>query len=410
MKAPYRYLTGIAVGLAVGFLLNKNDAIASVLTVAVDLTIRLGRYLILPLIFFSLPVAVTRLRRIGMLGILCRRSSLAALIASAALTITGTLIAWLIGFGRIPVIPGTAPEVSIVTLGTLVQDTLQMNSFRVLIGNSSFLLPLLVPAFILGWHMYHDREISEPTFNLFDSISRILYRANRFILALLPVMLMILTARVVIESRRVVDFQRFLPILGIILLIVTVLIGGVYPLILWAAGGRRSPWKALAGISGALLGALISGSPLFNYGNLTRHLKENLNIPRHSAALIAPVYMMFARAGTAMITAICMLAVIRSYSSLEITLFQAAWTALFSFLISFTLPATPDRGLTAAMVILGGLYGRGLDDGWLILAPALPLLAMLTAVLDSATGALLLLLVNRRSGQEEDGVVPAVRF
>ena len=410
MKAPYRYLTGIALGLAVGFLLNTGNAVASVLTVVVDLAVRLGRYLILPLIFFSLPVAITRLRRIGMLGTLCRRSSLAALFASAVLTLIGTLAAWLIGFGRIPVIPGIAQDIPVVTLGTLVQETLRMNSFRVLVGNSSFLLPLLVPAFILGWHMYHDREIAEPTFNFFDSISRILYRANRFMLVLMPGMLMIFTAAVIVESRRVVDFQRFLPLLGMILLITIVLIGGVYPLLIWAAGGRRSPWKALSGMSGALLGAFISGSPLFNYGNLTRHLKENLNIPRHSAALIAPVYMMFARAGTAMITAICMLTVIRSYSSLEITLFQAAWTALFSFLISFALPATPDRGLATAMVMLGSLYGRGLDDGWLILAPALPLFAMLTAVLDTATGAMLLLLVNRRSGQEEDGAVPAVRF
>ncbi len=410
MKTPYRYLIGIAVGLGAGFLLNTGDVVANTLTVISDTVFRLGRYLLLPLLFFSLPVAVTRLRRIGMLGTMMRRSILYALIATVFLTIIGTLIAWLVSFGRIPVIPGTNPDISVIKLGTLVQKTLRMNGFQALVGDSSYLLPLLLPAFLLGWHMYHDREIAEPAFNLFDSFSRILYRANRFMLLLMPVLLALLTAGTVINSRRVVDFQRFLPILGVIILITVILICAVYPLIIWAFGGRRSPWKALAGMSGALLGALISGSPLFNYGNLTRHLKENLNIPRHSSALIAPLYLMFARAGTAMVTAICMLTVIRSYSSLEITLFQAAWTALFSFLISFALPATPDRGLAAALIMLGSLYGRGLDDGWLILAPALPLFIMLSAVLDTATGATLLLIVNRRCGQEEEDAVPAVRF
>ena len=71
---------------------------------------------------------------------------------------------------------------------------------------------------------------------------------------------------------------------------------------------------------------------------------------------------------------------------------------------------SPDRGLAAALVILGGLYGRGLEDGWLILVPALPLLIMLSALLDTATGAMLLLLINRKSGQEEEDAFAAVRF
>lgn len=410
MKTPYRYLIGIAAGLAAGFLLGTQEGVAEALTVISDITFRLGRYLLLPLLFFSLPVAVTRLRRLGLLGAMLRRSALYSVIAALSLTLLGTLVAWLIGFGRLPVLPGNYADIPVANLKSMIQSTIQMNGFRTLIGDSSFILPVLVPAFLIGWHMYHDREISEPAYNLFDSLSRLLYRANRYLLVLMPGMLALLTAATVINSRRVVDFQRFVPVLGVVLLITVILVGAVYPFFIWMFGGRRSPWKALSGLSGALLGAFVSGSPLFNYGNLTRHLKENLKIPRHSAALIAPLYLMFSRAGTAMITAICMLTVIRSYSSLEITLFQAAWTALFSFLISFALPATPDRGLAAALVILGSLYGRGLDDGWLILAPALPLFIMLTAVLDTATGATLLLIVSRKNGEEEGASVPAMRF
>jgi len=410
MKTPYRYLLGIAAGIAAGFLLKTTDNVSVLLNTGVDLAIRLSRYLLLPLIFFSLPVAVTKLRRLNALGPLLRRSSLAALTASAALTILGTSIAWLAGSGRIAVIPGSLPEVSIIKLGTMVQNTIPLNIFSIPGGESSFILPLLVPAFLLGWHMNYDREIAEPAFNFFDSMSRLTYRANSFVLLLMPGLIAVLTAAAVINTRGIVEVQRFLPILGIILLLAVILITGIYPLILWIADRRHSPWKALAGISGALITALVSGSPLFNYGNLTRHLKENLNIPRHSAALIAPFYLMFARAGTAMITAFCMMTIIRSYSSLEVTLFQAAWTALFSFLISFTLPASPDRGLTAALIMLGSLYGRGLEEGWLILAPVIPLLVMLATVLDTATGAMLLLLINRKSGLEEEDTVAKLRF
>ncbi len=70
---------------------------------AVDLAIRVGRYLLFPLIFFSLPVAVTRLRRMDKLGTVLRRSLLYIAIAGATLTVAGTLLVWLIDFGRIPV-------------------------------------------------------------------------------------------------------------------------------------------------------------------------------------------------------------------------------------------------------------------------------------------------------------------
>ena len=402
MKHVYRYLIGIAVGVGAGFLLPAGEAAAAGIAAVSEVALRIGTYLALPLIFFSLPVAITRLRRLKRLGALMGRTALYALGASALLVLIGTALAWSASFIRLPVLPGRNPDVSVVDLGTMVRRTIEFNGFRALIGDPNFLLPLLLPAFLLGWHMHHDREIAEPAFNVFDSLSRLTYRASRYALVLMPGLLAIIIAAVVHQTRQVVDFRRFLPLLGIGVLASLVLIGGIYPLILWLAGGRRSPWKTLAGLSGALIGALASASPLFNYGNFTTHLKERLGIRRHTAAVAAPFSVMFARAGTALLTAFCMLTVIRSYSSLEITVFQAAWTALFAFLVSFALPATPAGGLTAALLMIASLYGRGLDDGWLILAPILPLLGMLATVLDAATAAVLIVLVNRHTGLDEE--------
>ena len=410
MKTPYRYMIGIAVGLIAGFLLPVSDAVIGVVDLLAELSLRLGRYLVLPLVFFSLPVAVTRLRRERALGTVLSRTALYALGTSAALTVIGTLVAWLVGFGRIAVIPGNPPDIEIIGLMDILRRILTFNGFGAMVGDPSFLLPLVLPAFLIGWHLHHDREIAEPAFNLFDSVSRILYRINRYFLVLLPGLLAVLTVSTTLDARGVVDFRRFVPLTGVLLGIAVVLIGGVYPLVLWLSGNRRSPWKDLAGMSGALLGAVASGSPLFNYGNLTRHLKENLNVRRNTASLVAPVYLMFARGGTALIASFAMVTIIRSYSSLEITLFQASWTALFAFLISFALPATPQGGLVAALMILGRLYGRGLDEGWLILVPVLPVLGMIATLIDTATGAMLILIINRRGGLEEPEVVSGVRF
>jgi len=401
MKTPYRYLLGIFIGACAGLLLKPGDSLVNALQDIVNICLRIGRYTVFPLVFFSLPIAVTKLRRTRKLGQVLRLSAYYAVISSLLLTLLGTLIAWVVNLGRLPVIPGTAPDIIIYDLKKTLHEIFNQNGFRVLVGNPSSLLPLLVPAFILGWYMYYDRAIAEPTFNLFDSINRLLYRINRLLMILMPIMVAVFTANAFIEFKDTAVFTSFLPLLGTVFAISVFLIGAVYPLVMRAVLGGGYSWRVMAGLTGALLSCFISGSPLFNYGNLTRHLKENLNIPRHNAALIAPLYMMFARAGSAMLSSICMLTVIRSYSSLEITYFQVAWIIIFSFLISFALPANLDWGLAAALTLLCSLYGRGLDDGWQILAPVFPLLTMLCSVVDSATGAIMLVLINHRCERDK---------
>lgn len=404
MKTPYQYLLAIAFGLGAGLLLEPSDSLVNVLQIIADICLRIGRYIVLPLVFFSLPVAVTKLRRTRKLGQVSLYSAYYAIIASLLLTLLGAFIAWVTDFGRLSITLITAPDIIIYDLKRILHEIFNQNSFRVLVGNPSFLLPLIVPAFILGWYMYYDKAIAEPTFNLFDSITRLLYKINRRLMILMPGMLALFTAKTVIESKGIMNFTSFLPFLATIFAICVFLIGVIYPLIMRAILGRGYSWKVMAGLTGALLSCFISGSPMFNYGNLTLHLKENLNIPRHNAAFITPLYMMFARAGTAMLSAICMLTLIRSYSSLEITYFQVAWVVTFSFLISFALPANPNLGIVAALTLLCSLYGRGLDEGWLILVPVFPFLNMLSSVLDSATGAIMLVLVNRRC---EKAISPA---
>jgi len=396
MKTPYQYLLGISIGIGAGLLLKPSEPLLNALQSVVDMCLRIGRYIVFPLVFFSLPVAVTKLRRKKQLFKAFRFSASYAIIASLLLTLLGALVFLVVDLDRLPFLPGEPPDIITYDLKRVLSEIFNQNSFRSLVGNPSFLLPLVFPAFLLGWYMYYDKAIAEPTFNFFDSINRLLYRINRRLMSLMPIIIAVFTATMLIESKLILDFKSFLPFLATIFAVCFLLIGVIYPLVMRAMLGRGYSWRVLAGLTGALLSCFISGSPLFNYGNLTLHLKENLNVPRHNAALIMPLYMMFARAGTAMLSAICMLIVIRSYSSLEVTYFQFTWIVIFSFLISFTLPANPNLGLVSALILLCSLYGRGLDEGWMILAPIFPLLTMLSSVLDSATGALMLVLTNRR--------------
>ncbi len=400
MKTLIAYTAGSLIGIIAALFLPLSSILSRVIGDISSYILGAGSYFFLPLIFFSLPVAITRLRRLGKLRPLLAHSSLYIVVSSAILALSGTIIALAIDIGRIPVVSVQPSQVVLPQLGNTIRSILSFEGLWKPVNEGLPLLTILLPACLLGWHFFHNKEIAEPSYNVFDSLSRIFYRANRYLLKFMPFFLAVLAFQSIYSARRIAGFQKFVPLVTVLLGTSAFLIIIVYPLLLRIIVKYNSPWKTLAQLSGPIIGALFSASPLFNYGNTAYHLKEKIRIPRQSSALILPGCLMFARGGTALFGAVCMMTIIRSYSSLEITLFQAAWTALFSFLVSFVLPTVPVHGLTAMLVIIGKLYARGVENGWYILMPIIPLLVMICTMLDTATGILILIIANKRAGLE----------
>jgi Na+/H+-dicarboxylate symporter len=137
---------------------------------------------------------------------------------------------------------------------------------------------------------------------------------------------------------------------------------------------------------------------------LVKHGKENLGIPRRVGSAVYPLFAIFGRTGTALVASATFLLVLKSYSSLEITFFQVLWTLLFSLLISLTLGTVPGLGSYVALSTLCAFYGRGLQEGYLILRPVAPLLISFGVLLDVLTSAFVSLLVAKHENiaQEVD--------
>ena len=122
------------------------------------------------------------------------------------------------------------------------------------------------------------------------------------------------------------------------------------------------------------------------------------------AAAAFPVCAVFGRAGTALVTGIGYLMVLRSYTSLEITVAHLLWAALFTFLLSLIAGAVPGLGAMVSLSMLWHLSGNGLADGPLIMQPVLPLLTGVAVLLDVTSAALVAHLVARETS---DRRVPA---
>jgi aerobic C4-dicarboxylate transport protein len=382
MKLWMKYFLAIALGILVGFFLPSYEKLDEILNFIGELSINAGRYVLFPLVFFSLPVAVCQLKRLNKFNPILLRILVSMGIATALMLAVGITVALVLPSDRIPITIQEDLDYSNPGFGQIANQIFSPNLFQVFTGDSSLLLPLCVLAFILGILFHFDKEQTGPTYNLFDSLSRIFYKLNWYIIKI-QAFLVFFIAFVSIRSIKDIDFSFYTQHIIVLTISTAIVLFILYPITLFLIGGRGNPLNHVYSIMTPLLTGLVSGDVFYNYGILTAHLKENEGISREVGGITAPLFTLFARSGTALVGGASMLLIIRSYTSLDLTPYQILWVFFFSFIYSFALSHAPRLGIYALLSFLCSSYGRGLDRGYILLLPILPVLIGFSALLDT---------------------------
>jgi Na+/H+-dicarboxylate symporter len=252
----------------------------------------------------------------------------------------------------------------------------------------------MVLAFLLGVNLDFDRQLTRPIVQIFDSLSRIFYHLNSLIVELFGLAMIAITAAWIMRISQA-DLATYKQILIILAVDVVVVVFGVFPGCLYLLGVKQNPFRWLYASTGPALAALFTGDQYLSLGVLSKHGKESIGVPRMIGSAVYPLFASLGRAGSAMIASVSFILILRSYSSLEISFFQVLWVLLFSFIVSFVLGAVPGSGSFFAIFMLCSLYGKGLQEGYLILKAIAPLLVSFGALIDVISSAFTSLLIAR---------------
>jgi len=398
MKLWITTVLGILIGTLAALFIPLGESGHELLIKYSGLALNIGRYVIFPLVFFSLSIAVCKLRREKKLIITLLYTSVYIVGATIVLVLIGVIMTLILSPTRIPLIVETQTIFNLSGQSNPLFLVFPQNMFTVLTGSSNILLPLYFLSFILGIVFYKDREISEPTFNLFDSLSRILYDLNMIITRITPVLLVFLSYSLISSIKAIADISMFKDLLLILFITSILVIFLIYPLLLFITDRKSNPYKTLYAVTVPILTGLVSGDSFFTLSMLTREGKENLKISRKVGAITFPLSAMFGKSGTALVTSVSFLTILKSYSSLEITLYQIFWVILFSILISFTLASIPSLGAYTALYMLSTMYSQahsGHTDSYLLIKPIVPILIGFAVMIDVATSAIVSILVSK---------------
>ncbi|MDR3247186.1 MAG: cation:dicarboxylase symporter family transporter [Treponema sp.] len=403
MKVWVKLLLGSLAGiLAASFLPQDNGQVMAIIGWLEALALRIGRYAVVPLLAFSLSIAIYELRQDNRFWPLVLRSFLFIAGSAVFVIAAGVVTVQLFYHGRIPIhIEEEMGTIALDTAGNIL-DLFPSNMFQVLVSNGTYLFPVCVFAFFIAMGLSYDRSYTKPVIAFFDSLSRIFYHITVFFSEILGLIMIILAAYWAIRFRGVLQAEVYNDLIALLWIFSMVLCFIILPLFLYFLKPKVNPWAVLYGTLGPALTAWFSGDTNFTLPILLRHGKENFGVRRRANTVTLTLFNTFGRAGSAMVAAVAFIVIIKSYSSLDITMADSFSIGLRAFCISFFLASHPGNGAYTALAVVCMGYGRGFEAGYLLLKPLAFYLITIGTFMDMMIASFSSFVIARLSGFQED--------
>ena len=385
MKVWIKYLIGLALGLLAAFILpTENAAFASAVAFLTELFIRVGRYVVVPLLFTSAIVAVNKLRSSKLLLKTTLLTVLIIVLSSLILTFVGLISILIVKLPRIPITVDVATDAFNLDVKGLILSLFPYSGFDAL-REGSFLLVSLVFAFIIGWESASEETTFKPVFALSDSFSNLFYNIANFFTEIMAILCIAIVCYWTMDFRTVIEPGIFTPMVIMFLVDFVIVAGIIYPLILRFVCHDPHPYKVLYASLAPLILSFFSGDSNLVIPLANRHLRDSLGIRRRCRGFTYPMFSIFARGGAALVSTISFILIWRSYSSLSIPVTDILWIFGLSFGLSFLLGGIPSGGAFVLLTIICSKYARGFETSVLLLKPASMIICSFAALFDTLT-------------------------
>lgn len=407
MKMWIKYALGIVLGLIAAFILPEGFV-----KVVTEFAVRFGRYMVLPVLFFGASTAIFKLRTTKTLLKTTKWSAITIAGSSFILALLG-LVSILVAFklkipsenntnlhfqgvleyfglleSDVPGLDKTAGESPIFDyIKSLVMAVLPYSIFEnfSVIKAGAYLLPCLIFAGFAGAGCAIDTNASKQVVSLFQSAASVCYSVMCFFVEWFSVALVAVSCMWMSNVFSVENLSTFKMLILILFIDFVLIIGIIYPLILRFVCKDHHPYHVLYAAICPILTGFFSGDANLTMLINMRHGRDSLGIHQPVADVSFPLFSIFARGGSALVTAVSLVVIIRSQVIIDFTLLKIINIFMFSFLLSFVLGAFPKGSAAVCLVGMCFIFGSNYTDKYDLLAPVALILCSFSSAIDAAT-------------------------
>lgn len=385
MKLWLKYLIGILIGVLAAVLLPLNTSTGTAtLQFLSELFIRFGRYIVVPLIFFTAVVSMYKLRMSFLVGKTALWTAICIIVSSFFLTLVGLFSVVIVKLPRIPITVDVVSEVQTIDIKALLLTLFPTSAFASL-AEGSYLLCCFLFAILIGWTCFSDQNIFKPLYNFSDALSQLFYKISSVFTEVMSFLLIVIMAYWTVTFRTAYSTGIYSPMIALFVVDFILIVGIIYPLIVRYVCHEPHPYRVLYASIAPLLIGFLTGDENVALPICIRHGKESLGIRRRCGGVSYPLFSIFARGGSSLVAAISFVLIWRSYSSLTIPVSDLVAIFFISFIMSFMLGGLPSGGAFILLTVLCQKYGKGFETSFLLLKPATVIICSFATLFDIAT-------------------------
>ena len=385
MKVWIKYLIGVALGIVAALILPAGNAVClSILSFLSELFIRIGRYIVIPLIFTTAICAVNKLRSSKLLWKTFSWTVFVIIISSLLMTLVGLVSILIVKLPRIPITVDIPSQVNHIDIKSMILSLFPISGFNAML-EGSFLLVSLVLAFLMGWESATDEQIFKPVFALADACAKLFYNVANFFTEIMAIFCVAIVSYWFVNFKAIIEPGIYTPMIIMLLVDFVIIAGIIYPLIIHFVCHDPHPYRVLYASIATMILAFFTADSNVVLPLSMRHGAESLGFRRRCRGFTYPLFSIFARGGSALVASISFILIWRSYSSLSIPFSDILWIFGLSFGLSFLLGGTPTGGAFLLLTILCDKYAKGFETSFLLLQPAAMVMCSFAALFDVVT-------------------------
>jgi Na+/H+-dicarboxylate symporter len=384
MKIWMKYLLGTVFGILAALLLPvQNPPFPEAIGFLANLAIRIGRYAVLPLVFFTLASSVYELLETRRLYKPFGFTFLLIILSSFILSLVGAASILLIKSPRIPISVDRVTETVSLGAGQLLEAIFPYSGFAAVL-NENFLLPAFILALLTGVACTREKQVTKPVVFLLAGAVKVVTFISHVTQDIMTIGMIAITCRFTILFSGILVAGTYNALLCILLLDFAILALVIYPGVTWLLCRKNPLWVLYQSVA-SVLAAFFSGDTNFVLPLAMRHCSELIGNRSNIAPFSTTLFSIFARGGSALTSSICFVIILHSYSNLSLAGSTIVWVVVMSFLLSFLLAGIPSGGAFVLLTVLCTRHGQGFEASYLLLRPAAPLICAFACALDVLT-------------------------
>ncbi len=388
MKTWITYTFAIFLGLATALLFGDLTLTYSILYTLYTITINIGVMIFIPMALICFASGVASLKKDRQTAVVFSSSFIWSIVTAIVIPLVAVFAFSLYpSFFPVTSTAGTM-DITSELLPALFQGAqsslMSSNTYYTLATTSSFILPIVIIAWILGIALKPNADVIKPAYIVMNSFSEVLFRISRTYTYFGHIFVYCTASfffTQLYQEKTVIAAPTFFITLIVItlaiLLIVIPLLFTIFTL------GKKNPYKAIFRSLSAAIAALVSGNILAVSPVIESTTRHNLGVQKRVSATAVPLYSIFCKGGSAAIAAISSVAIIYAVTSAMPTASQLAIIALAATLSSFASSVAVSYESVFITIAIMKLTGISLYGAEMALFGVLPLINGLGIMIDS---------------------------